>query len=358
MRINSVHYFLILCFFTGFSSCKKSGGPTPVTPVGMDFSAIDKLLMDSVPSKFGGNAYVLITVDGQAAYAKGFGNYTADTRMLIASCSKWLSGGLIMKLVDEGTLRLTDTVGKYLPLFTNHGKGSISIAQLFSHTSGFPGDSPQGYENNSSLTLAQAVDSIAINVPLINNPGTEFYYGGVGMQVAGRIAEIAAGKSWDSLFNEKIAIPCGMRNTDFGITPNPIIAGGVRSTVNDYTNYLIMLMNKGISKAGTRVLSEAAINAMEASQIGSANVQYSPYPLSLLNTTAIYGVGNWRDLTGSGNVLLENSSPGKFGSHPWIDRNKKMTGMLFTYIPVNGYLTTMATALNMRSLARGIVPDH
>jgi CubicO group peptidase (beta-lactamase class C family) len=348
----------LICMLATCGSCKKSDSTAPITPSSLDFSAIDTLLQDSVPLKFGGNAYVLITVDGLPAYSKGFGSYTANTKMLIASCSKWLSGGLIMKLVDEGTLRLTDTVGRYLPVFTKHGKGALTISQLFSHTSGFPGDSPQGYENNSNLTLAQAVDSIATNVALINNPGTEFYYGGVGMQVAGRIAELAAGKSWDSLFNEKIAIPCGMTNTDFGLTPNPIIAGGVRSTVTDYSNYLIMLMNKGVTKTGVRVLSEAAINAMETSQIGTAAVQYSPYPLSLLNTTAFYGVGNWRDLTAPGNVLLENSSPGKFGSHPWIDRNKKMTGMLFTYIPVNGYLITMGTALNMRSLARGIVPDH
>jgi len=87
-------------------------------------------------------------VDGKGVYSKGFGNYSADSRLLIASCSKWLSAGLIMKLVDEGSLQLSDTLGKFLPLFTQYGKGNITMAQLFSHTSGFPGDAPQGYENN------------------------------------------------------------------------------------------------------------------------------------------------------------------------------------------------------------------
>ncbi len=335
-------------------SCKKTGS-TPVTSTTLDFSAVDKVLNDSVPVKCNGYCYALITVNGKPAYAKGWGGYDANTRLLIASCSKWLSAGVLMSLVDDGKIKLTDTVGKYLPAFTTYGKGNITIAQLFSHTSGLPSNSTQGYESSLTLTLAQAADSVAKNVALINVPGADFNYGGVSMQVAGRICEVAGGKPWDTLFAQRIATPCGMTNTDFGLTSNPGIAGGARSTPNDYTAYLIMIMNKGLSASGTRVLSEAAITSMEQSQIGNASIYYTPYPASYFTTTGIYGIGNWRDLTGPGDVLIENSSPGLYGSHPWVDRNKKVTGFIFTYILINGYLATMPTSLNVRSLVRTIV---
>ncbi|PSL44203.1 CubicO group peptidase (beta-lactamase class C family) [Chitinophaga niastensis] len=349
--------YLIACtVFFGFptilfTACSKSDTTTVING-SQNYSDIDKVLNDSVPAKFGGRCYAVINVNGQTVYKKGFGGYDGSTKLLIASCSKWLSAAVLMSLVDEGKIKLTDTVGQYLPIFTSYHKGSITIAQLFSHTSGFPGNSSQGYESDVLLTLSQAADLIAKNVALINLPGTTFYYGGVSMQVAGRICEVASGKSWKVLAAEKVFTPSGMNNTDYGLTANPGIAGGARSTPDDYIGFLDMIMHKGVADNGTRILSEAAVAAMEQSQTGNVVVAYSPYPVALINTINIYGIGNWRDVTGPGDVLIENSSPGLFGSHPWVNRGKQLTGFLFTFIPVNGYQITMPTALKIRSLAR------
>jgi CubicO group peptidase (beta-lactamase class C family) len=354
---------IILSIVLLASACKKDAisptrPTTPSTSANYDFSAVDKVLSDSVPVKFGGNCYALICVNGQPVYSKGFGGYTADTRELIASCSKWLSAGVLMSLVDEGKLKLSDTVGTYLPVFTKYHKGNITIAQLFSHTSGFPGQSVQNYEGNPLLTLEKAADSIAKNVSLLAAPGTQFYYGGVSMQVAGRICEVASGESWATLFSEKIATPLGMTNTDYGLSLNPGIAGGVRSTPNDYIKFLNMIMNEGVAANGSRVLSQNAVARMEQGQTANAKVAYSPYPLSLLqNNPDFYGIGNWRDLTTTGDVLVEDSSPGAFGSHPWVDRSRKVTGFIFTYVPVQGYVATIWTCLDVRSLVRGTVPQ-
>jgi hypothetical protein len=114
-------------------------------------------------------------------------------------------------------------------------------------------------------------------------------------------------------------------------------------------------MNNGVTASGTRVLSTTAIAAMEQSDIGSATVAYSPYPMAWLNTTGFYGIGNWRDLTAAGDVLVEDSSPGKFGSHPWINRGKKLTGIIFTYLPAGAYLQTAPTCLLIRKTVRTIV---
>lgn len=350
ITISLLSYFL-------FSCTKDTADPGTQPPGPYDFSTLDKLLDDSVPVRFGGKCYAIICVDGKPVYTRSYGGFTGETRQLIASCSKWLSAGVLMSLVDKGKIKLTDSVGKFLPIFTTYGKGGITIAQLFSHTSGFPGRSSQGYERIQWLTLAQAADSIAKNVPLINIPGKEFYYGGVSMQVAGRICEVASGKSWNDLFTENMAIPCGMMNTDYGLGLNPIIAGGARSTPDDYIKYLNMIMRRGLNSSGKRVLSEASIDAMEKSYIGEATVFQSPYPVSLLNTTQFYGIGNWRDLVGSNDVLIEDSSPGAFGSHPWVNRGKKITGFIFAFVGHGkGEVSpTVYTCLKIRSLCREIV---
>ena len=336
-------------------ACRRKTDPI-VTPSPYDFSGIEKTLNDSVPVRYEGKCYAMINLDGNTVYAKGWGGYAGNTRMLIASCSKWLSGAVLMSLVDEGKLKLTDTVGKFLPAFTPRGKGGITIAQLFSHTSGFIANSTQGYESDPTYTLARAVDSIGRNAPLVTAPGAYFNYGGVSMHVAGRICEIASGKSWASLLKEKICDPCNMPDTDFGLTTNPMIAGGARSTPIDYMRFLDMLMRKGLNSSGVRVLSEASVLAMEQSQTSTASIYYTPYPGVYFATKGIYGIGNWRDLTTPADILMENSSPGAFGSHPWINRNKKITGFLFTFLPAGSSQFTLATCLNIRSQVRNLIP--
>ncbi|HZY38566.1 MAG TPA: serine hydrolase domain-containing protein [Mucilaginibacter sp.] len=341
------------------ASCRKDSAPAPAPVVYNPYSAIDKVLNDSVPFRFNSRCYALISVNGKIVYSKSYGGYLDSTVEKVASCSKWISGAVMMTLVDQGKLALSDTVGKYLPVFSQYHKGNITLAQLFAHTSGFPGNSAQGYENNESLSLSQCADSIAKNVPLMAQPGAKFDFGNVSMQVAGRICEVVSGKKWNELFTENIAAPCNMINTNYGLGLNPSIANGASSSARDYSFFLYMIMNNGVAMNGNRILSQAAINAMEQGETSNATITYSPYPRWLLPASNYYGLGNWRDVTAPGDSLVEGSSPGAFGTHPWINREKKITGIIFTYVPgqknedSNG--ATMATCIKIRKLVRDIV---
>ncbi len=331
------------------ASCSKKKDPAPSQP-SLDFSAVDKLLEDSVPSRFGGNVYVTINLNSQEIYTKHMGAYTASTKLEIANSTKWLTAAVIMTMVDNNEVALSDTIGKFLPIFSTYHKGQITITQLLSHTSGFPGKSTQGYERNQGLTLAQAVDLIAQNVALINPPGTKFYYGDVSMHVCGRIAEVVTGKDWKTLFRERIGSPIGMPDTDYGNTSNPVVAAGARSTPTDYIQFLNVILEGGKLPNGKSVLSENAVSAMINSQVGSASIDYSPYPPALIDGSGLYGLGNWRDADG------ENSSPGSFGCHPWVNFDKRVTGFVFTYLPSENFAATLPTSLEIRRLARNIVP--
>ena len=209
-----------------------------------DFSPIIEPLKRVVAEAPLDGACLLVVKDGKTIYEQCFGKYKPDTVVAIASSSKWLSAATIMTLVDEGKLKLDDPVSKFLPKFTDK-KGQITIRQLLSHTSGLPGEHQA--IGTFRITLRQAADQIA-DVPLLADPGKEFRYGGVSMQVAGAIAEIVSGKSWAELFQERIAKPVGMKNTSYGrlgLSKNPRIAGGASSTMKDYGNFLTMILAEG-----------------------------------------------------------------------------------------------------------------
>ena len=221
-------------------------------------------------------AGLLVAKDNQVIYEHCFGDFTPDTVVLIASSGKWLAAATIMSLVDDGMLSLDDTASKWLPEFKNDPKGIATIRQMLSHTSGYRPYQPDDKPPDKYQTLAESVEHI-VPLPPVYKPGERFDYGGLAMQVAGRMAEAAAGKDWETLFQERIARPLGMTNTHFipvdqGGGHSPMLGGGARSTLRDYANFLAMIAGNGLFK-GKRVLSEKAVAEMQADQVRGATVK-------------------------------------------------------------------------------------
>jgi CubicO group peptidase (beta-lactamase class C family) len=322
-----------------------------------DFSAVDKYLEDNLAA-YDNNVAVLITQHGKVIYKKELNLRTSDKRV-IASASKWMSGAVMMSLVDEGKLSLNDTIGKFLPLFTKYHKGNVTVRQLFSHTSGFPGNSPERYEYNGDITMQQCVDSIAINTKMIHKPGEAFNYGGVSMQIAGRIAEVVSGKSWQSLYNEKIARPCNLTaNYIIMGFRNPLVAGGIRTSADDYMHFLEMIVNKGMYN-GKRVLSEKSVAEMLKDQTNGAVIEDSPYKVNpespMPKQPVRYGIGNWIDIVTADGEVLETSSPGAFGTHPWQDEKNEIAGIIFTRCDLK---KSTRASVHIRAMVRQIVTHN
>jgi CubicO group peptidase (beta-lactamase class C family) len=309
------------------------------------FKNVDTWLNEHA-KEMGGRAILLVYKDGKVIYnhsvndmsmkqkfvqrivAKKQGktadldDYNVKTRAAIASCSKWLSAALVMTFVDEGKLKLSDTVGKYLPMLSQHGKGRITMAQCLSHLTAIKAaplnQNLQEMKNISSMD--QAIQDIAI-LPMEGEPGKVFHYSNAGLQIAGAILEKISGKSFETLFAERIARPLNMQNTDFGKKKVALPAGGAVSTPQDYLNFLVMILNKGTFN-GKRILSETSIVQMQANRITpDVKVAYSPTEAGNFG----YGYGEW--IMGPHTV----SSPGLFGSYPWIDTHKKYAAFLMTF---------------------------
>jgi len=342
------------------------------------FTKVDDWVDNNI-SELGGRAVVLIYKDGKIIYTKekneisrkqkfgakwlakktgkdtDFSDFNIDTKQRIASCSKWLTAALAMTFVDEGNFNLEDTIGKFLPVMTAHNKGNIKVWQCLSHLTGIKQigvaasikgtDEDTGAssskkinlkkslaslsknETNGWETMDAAMDSIA-NAPMEGEPGKSFHYGNAGLQIIAAILEKIGNKNFETLFQERIAKPLQMKNTDFGNVKVPLAAGGAWSTPKDYLNFLEMILNEGVFN-DKQIISKNAIMEMQKNRVTKdAKIIYSPDEAGAWG----YGFGEWiMDGSNEFQSSTAMTSPGLFGTFPWVDNQKKYCAILFTF---------------------------
>lgn len=302
----------------------------------------------------GGRAVVMVYKDGKIIYNESFNklglrqkagarmiarktgkdakqmmqDYDENSRIALASCSKWLSAALVMTFVDEGKLKVTDTIGKYLPVMSANGKGAITIAQCLSHTTGIKaGSVKETREWAKTINSMEEAVSLIAQQPVESAPGEGFRYSSVGLQLAAAVIEKISGNNFETLFAERIAKPCGMTQTDFGHKKVPLPAGGAQGSANDYLNFLQMILHKGMYN-GQRVLSENSIELMQQNHALGVNVIQSPAEAANWG----YGFGEWTmENTAKGKTSDAVTSPGLFGSFPWVDNKRGYAALLFTF---------------------------
>ena len=164
-------------------------------------------------------------------------------------------------------------------------------------------------------SLEEEVNSFAAR-EIRANPGTDFWYGNIGLNIAARVLEVVSKKKFDILIKQKLLNPLGMRKTSFstldGTAPNP--SGGAISTAEDYMKFLVMLLNKG-KYNGVQILSESSAEQLLQPQTKPELVRYSPKSAEGFG----YAFGNWvLEKDDKGNTTAA-ASPGLFGTWPMID---------------------------------------
>ena len=303
-----------------------------------DFSPLSSKIQTWIDSGYYPGASIVVAKSNEVIYEKYFGDHAHETQVYIASAGKWLAAAAIAAVVDEGRLKWDDKVIKWLPEFKAK-KGQATLRQLLSHTSGYPDYQPKGNHRDDYQSLEEAVQHI-VSLPADTTPGIVFHYGGLAMQVAGRMAELASGNDWETLFQKKIGVPLGMTKTHF--TPvdttgghNPMIGGGARCTLHDYVHFLEMIANGGMYK-GKRILSETSIIEMQRDQVGNAFVQPGEYVerARASKHKNIYGLGEWREILNDNGDATMISSPGWAGAYPWIDKENNIYGFFLAHVNV------------------------
>jgi methyl acetate hydrolase len=239
----------------------------------------------------------------------------ANAIFSIASMTKPVTSVAIMKLLEEGKLKLDDPVSKYLTGFDNlqvitkfnekdatyetrPAKRPMTIRHLLTHTSGiaYAAFNPMVYR------LKEATKKHEWELPLVNDPGDKWNYG-PSTAVLGMIVEKISGESLEAYFQEHVFVPLGMVDTSYAVplakqsrvatehsrmngalqeqarepipaTPTAPFRGDccLYSTAQDYGKFMEMLLNGG-RLGPAKILSEKSVKMMGENNIGPIFVE-------------------------------------------------------------------------------------
>ena len=315
-----------------------------------------------------------------------------DSLFWIASMSKPITGTAILMLMEEGKVRLTDPVSKYIPEFrglkvavmeerqgpppppgtpvepkfyTVPAAREITIRDLLTHTSGLVSGGPastleaQKVARRPGETLANYIPRLGA-VPLDFQPGTRWSYSpSAGFDTLGRIVEIISGMSYDQFLRQRIFEPLGMKDTTFHPADERLAriatmyrrtngslektdmserlnnttyfsgAGGLMTDAEDYVQFGQMLLNGGLSN-GKRLLSPRTVDLM-ASVHAPDTLPGRPKGRSFGLSVQVIN-----DAIAAGYRVSDGSFgwDGAFGTHFWVDRKEQLVGLLMIQEPV------------------------
>ena len=206
-------------------------------------------------------------------------------------------------------------------------KKYVTIRHCLSHMTGIEDENKaitKFLKKTKFPTLEEEVDAYAAR-EIRANTGTDFWYGGVGLNIAARVLEVVSKRKFDQLIKQKLFTPLGMRSTTFtnldGSVYNP--SGGAKSTADDYMKFLVMLMNKG-KYNGKQILSEESVSEMMKIQTANVPKRFVPKAAEGFN----YALGSWVVEEKEGNATAL-ASPGLFGTWPMVDFCRGYAYILF-----------------------------
>lgn len=338
--------------------------------------------MPGIVGAFGvGDLPTVYVAAGRIADASSARAVGPDTLWRIYSMTKPITGIAAMMLVEEGKISLDDPVSKYIPAFAKMRVATspttslaavpatrpITIRHLLTHTGGLSysitakGPLLKEYERLGLLPLAinpAAEDKMrlvrprtleefanrAATVPLIAQPGTAWNYS-IGLDVLGRVIEVASGMPFDRFLSLRLFGPLGMRSTGFtvpgadrgrlvtsyailGKTWAPVDTGegsvflqspsfpyggaGLVSSARDYDRFLMMLANGG-SVGGQRIMKPETV------RLALSNLMPAGVAFGGAGASAIGVPGATRNGYGAGGYVLLADQPGglRAGSYGW-----------------------------------------
>ena len=297
-----------------------------------------------------------------------------DAIFRLASMSKPITSVAVMMLVEDGSIRLTDPVSKFIPEFkemkvampapgglpaiiTAPASREITIRDLLTHTSGLmssgiaQAEATRLVRRNPDDTLATYIPRLG-QVPLDFQPGAQWAYsGGAGPEVLSRIVEIVSGQTYDVYLRTRLFEPLGMKDTFFyppddrrpriptlylknGLTKAPNQDGlsskvyfsgaaGLMASAEDYLQFAQMLLNGG-ELNGKRILGPRTVQLMASNHVGDMFNGKLGRPAHGMGFGFLMSV--IQDSVAAG-LRVTNGSfgwDGVYGTQMWIDPKEQM----------------------------------
>jgi len=329
--------------------------------VGMNrdsLARIDSLMTKAIRDSAFPGAQFLVAKDGAVVYYKSFGTQEyfsgspriENTTMYdLASLTKVIATtSAIMRLYDEGKLRLDEKVIDYIPEFGNHGKENITIRNLLLHNGGLP---PFKLLFLTCKSPQEVLDSV-YQTEMIYKTGDSTVYSDFDFILLGKIIEKISGVSLDRYVDSVFFKPLGMRRTMFNppmtlranIAPtefdsvyrkqvvrgvvhdeNAYVLGGVSghaglfSTASDLSILLQMILNGG-TYGGRKYIQSETVKLFTSRQ-------------SKTNSRALgWDTKTMNGYSTAGTLMGEKTfgHTGFTGTSVWIEPEKKIFVILLT----------------------------
>ena len=368
-----------------FSQSLPVAAPQSVGMSAAKLNQIDALVEADIQDKKLPGAVVLVGHKGKIVFRKAYGNrslvptvekMTVDTIFDLASLTKVVATTTsIMKLVEEGKLRLNDNIGKYIPEIDDPQVKRVTIQQLMTHTSGFAPDFDLKEKWTGRDGMLAALKKEKLRTP----PGIRFVYSDINFITLAEIIQRISGDSVADFTAKNLFTELSMQATGFrpfavnemprlsnaNVAPTENIRGqnsylgskfegdeatgsrvlrgqvhdptafrmggiaghaGLFSTADDLARFCQMLLNGGVVPGGNASVNERAKNPRSGIRILSANtVARMIQPIVVSESGETRGLG-WDINTAFSSNRGELFPLGSFGhtgftgTSIWIDR--------------------------------------
>ena len=319
-----------------------------------------------------------------------------DALFRLASSSKPITAAAILIVMEEGKLKLTDPVSRFIPEFkdakvavaatrteipmsdqpppgapyyTVPAARDITILDLLTHTSGFASGGLGAAEYRKLTQSRKPTDTLADFIPRLGplpldfQPGALWRYSAqAGFDTLGRIVEIVSGMSYDEFLLRRLFEPLGMRNTWFNVPESEASrraviyrrsggklektagsnlasspayfagSGGLTCTAEDYLLFAQMLANGGALN-GHRILSPWTVDTMLSNHVGDLFLGQSGRPPKGVG----FGLGGEVVVSAVDARLRKPAGSygwdGAFGTYWWVNRKEQIAAVFFIQTP-------------------------
>jgi uncharacterized protein YbbC (DUF1343 family) len=225
---------LIVAVLTAARSNATAGQLRQIDPATAGFdpvrlAVIDELVADALARRQMPGCVVVIGRHDGIALLKAYGRrtiapveepMTVDTVFDLASLTKPIATATaIMRLVEEGRLRLADPVAAHIPEFAANGKEKLTVHDLLTHQSGLIADNPIDDYEDGPEKACERIWNLELQQPV----GTAFVYSDVNYIVLGQLIERIAKKPLADVARHTVFAPLGMMETGY-LPAEPLLA--------------------------------------------------------------------------------------------------------------------------------------
>ena len=386
MKLKKSIYFLFLVFSFHIAASAHKFEIVKPESVGISSERLNRItdvFNEKISTKKIPGYVVLVMRNGKIVFHEAEGKQdpqknskmSKDSIFRIFSMTKPITSISALMLVEQGKIRLTDPVSKYLPelkdmkvavnqdtaknsnaIKTRPAKNNIRIIDLLRHTAGFtygyfkpyPGggaleqmyiDAGMHDQNISNKDLVTRISKL----PLKFEPNTAWYYSN-SIEVLGRVIEVVTKLSLEDFFQKNIFKPLKMADTSFRVSKDKfdrfvepfdsdkqnlilpyseptkskitLEAGGLglTSTVLDYAHFAQMLLNKG-NLGGVQILGKKSVELVMTDQI-PRSINKGPFFIPGGNQS--WSLAGAVRNEGPRHANLLNSEYGSVGEFYWV----------------------------------------